>query len=168
MVKIQRAEGCVLALPAITVACYHQSFGLELSKQLRRVMVDMAAEHPKGFVTFTVANADSMNVRAYGDEQVRRELIALIEVLRNANAETIAVIEGSGFAAAALRAASMGLNLVTRNRSPLRVFTNVDDALHWLYAESAFKAAVPSRAVVTAALAEARRIALPEPVKRAV
>lgn len=153
-VLLRRAGGVVAQIDDDVVAGFWQrTFDLALARELRRALVEACDRHP-GPVLLTGFQTAQLDARAFGDERVRAELVALArDVIPRVRAYAL-VVEGTGFAAAALRAGSAGITLLARSPCPCRTFRDLASASAW--ALPLRPAPVASRAAVDAALGALR------------
>lgn len=87
----------------------------------------LAKQAPAGFFTFGVIEAGVPNP----DAPAHRAITAAMDAVENELLGAAVVVEATGFAAAALRAALATMSMLTRVRSPRRFFASVDAAAIW-------------------------------------
>jgi len=131
------AEARVLASDeAYLAATYRNVFltawwGETTVARLRRVGViqgDVERQWPKGFVALALIRSANANLPA----DVRAEAERLSSQ-PSASLRAIAqVIYGTGFAAAAIRSVATGMQIVTRQPRPTKIFDTLENAAAWL------------------------------------
>lgn len=87
----------------------------------------LAKKHGGPMVSFSVLGSDGMP--RLGEEE-RKRAIELVQKTAPSMRIGVQVIEGTGFVASLLRSVVSGVNMF--NRSPTKVFANVEDAVRFL------------------------------------
>ena len=87
-----------------------------------------AARHPEGFVVLAVLPSMLLNLPSDVRDEAER-----LSRHRSPYLQAIAlVIEGTGFVAAAVRSVASGISMLSRDKTPMRTFNNVEPASAWI------------------------------------
>lgn len=101
---------------------------VENQRELERRLVERAASYPGGLGVAVVISSEV----APADDQVRREIIALLTRQAPRIRGLSWVIAGSGFHAAATRAVATSYSVVLRQHYPTFIASDLRGALTWL------------------------------------
>jgi hypothetical protein len=112
----------------IVVSVWIQAGTLECLRQLEACSEAAFKVHPKGLGSMAILEPMGRDA----SEEVRREVVRQTNRMRHLFKGSAQVIEGTGFGAALARGVIAGLNLVTTNMCPRKVFDNVELASPWL------------------------------------
>src|SRR5262249_241936 len=88
----------------------------------------LAAKHPDGIVMLNVLEGTGATPSA----EVRQRIARDMKHYENVTRAIAVVYEAKGFLAATVRAIVTGLQAMSRQRAPLKVFATVADACLWL------------------------------------
>jgi hypothetical protein len=100
---------------------------LASAQELERQYRHLAKLHPRGFLSVGVIEAGVANP---GDAE-RKAISSAMDAVQNELLGAAAVLEATGFAAAALRAVLATMSLLTRSRFPRRFTASVAEAAMW-------------------------------------
>ena len=97
-------------------------------KRVGEIQNELARKWPKGFVALALIRSSNVNMPA----DVRAEAEKLTKAPAP-NLKAIAqVIAGTGFAAAAIRSVATGMRIISRSKTPSKIFDTLDNASTWL------------------------------------
>jgi len=113
------------------IACWSKQ-GTVLSLQLlMRVREALDQQHPEGIsVVWLVADRAGLP-----PPEARTTAKELLDRFREKRAALAFVLFGEGFWVSAMRAAITGVQALSRNKNPLKIFSRVDEVADWLPAE---------------------------------
>lgn len=104
---------------------------LERLRALSATERELLSRHPGGIGVFSVVDLESTKIPSMSDE-VREETVRISREFGPRTLASAHVLEGTGFWVAAARSAHAGVQLLSRQKHPSKVFDSVDPASRWM------------------------------------
>lgn len=152
-VLLQSPFGAMVETRGVLASYWTRSWDLPLVQRFNKIFSDVRARQPRGVSTLMVFRIDGLDARAFGDQPTRKALTDLQTEFNPYFREAAIVLEGSGFAAAALRSSAWAVSQVVRVKHVPRYYDTELEAARQLVRANADLALVEAEVRDAAALA---------------
>lgn len=143
-VLLQSPMGAMVETRGVLTSYWTRSWDLALVQRFHKIFGEVRARQPKGVSTLMVFRVDGLDARAFGDAPTRKALGELQTEFNPYFREAAIVLEGSGFAAAALRSSAWAVSQVVRVKHVPRYYDTEIEAARQLVRANADLALVES------------------------